>query len=568
MQTKKQLPHWPRILIVAALVLVALACSTTSTSIPPVIPTRAVIPTWTPTPRPMTGTISGQVIDASTSSPVPKANIYTDPPTISVTADTQGLYVIPEAPPGVYTITATKPGYTSTSVNIAVTAGKTTTADVHLTVVPTIPSPQQMQAGLIAHWSFDNCDGTDSSGNSFHGTLYGTPRCVNGVSGKALELDGKDDWFSLQAMPKESYTVSDFSISLWFNTDQDTQQTLWQASDGSNWGLTGYGIAIKSLDDIEAGYRAEYPEKCELHATGDLEASTWHHVVLVRDTDKKQGLLYIDGDLKDVCDDPCPGLSIEPQSYPRVGYGYYAPSAYEKYFDGLIDEVCIHNRALGESEVQALYRGNEGLVAYYPFNGNANDESGNGNHGTVHGATLTSDRLGTLDSAYSFDGVDDYIEIADSTSLDIEQQITIAAWARFYSNPDGSSRIVDKSHTGCRHPWNMYGLRMCCKASRFAFDVTTHGSNHILDSVSVYPPDAWHFVVGIYDGSTQKLYVDGILDSSASASGSIGTNNEPLLIGKHKGCESQHFNGTIDDVRIYNRALSEADIQALYEQDD
>ena len=61
----------------------------------------------------------------------------------------------------------------------------------------------------------------------------------------------------------------------------------------------------------------------------------------------------------------------------------------------------------------------DGLIAYYPFNRNANDESENGNHGTVYGATLTTDRFGNPDSAYSFDGVDDYIEVAPSSNLDI-----------------------------------------------------------------------------------------------------------------------------------------------------
>jgi hypothetical protein len=359
-QGKRQHTPWQRNLAAAILVAVTLACNTTAPPSPtprPTAPSQTLVPTWTPTPQPTTGEIDGQAIDSASSSPIPSANVYTDPPTISVTADEQGRYIIPEVPPGIYTITATKAGYTSASVNISVSAGKTTTADVHLMAASAdIPSP--------------------------------TPR--------------------------------------------------------------------SSLAD--------------------------------------------------------------------------------------------------------------GLVAYYPFNGNADDESGNGNHGIVYGATLTTDRFGGEENAYRFDGIDDYIEIADSTSLDIEQQITIAAWVRFYSNPDGSSRIVDKSHTDCRAPWNMYGLRMCCKASQFAFDVTTHGSNHILNSGNDYPPDAWYFVVGTYDGSTQKLYVDGILDSSASVSGSIGTNNEPLLIGKHRGCKSQHFDGVLEDVRIYDRALSEAEIQTLYKE--
>lgn len=72
----------------------------------------------------------------------------------------------------------------------------------------------------------------------------------------------------------------------------------------------------------------------------------------------------------------------------------------------------------------------DGLVAYYPFNGNADDESVNTNNGTVHGATLTTDRFGNANSAYSFDGLDDYIMISSSSSLDIRGNLTISAWVQ------------------------------------------------------------------------------------------------------------------------------------------
>ena len=71
---------------------------------------------------------------------------------------------------------------------------------------------------------------------------------------------------------------------------------------------------------------------------------------------------------------------------------------------------------------------NSGLAAYYPYNGNANDESGNGNHGTVFGASLTTDRSGNADSAYSFDGVNDYIDIGKDASLKMTDGLSISAW--------------------------------------------------------------------------------------------------------------------------------------------
>jgi hypothetical protein len=69
---------------------------------------------------------------------------------------------------------------------------------------------------------------------------------------------------------------------------------------------------------------------------------------------------------------------------------------------------------------------NDGLVAYYPFNGNANDESGNGNHGTVHGATLTADRFGNANSAYKFNGTDDRIVVVSNALLNPVDQLSIA----------------------------------------------------------------------------------------------------------------------------------------------
>ncbi|MFW9930969.1 MAG: hypothetical protein ACFFD1_16390, partial [Candidatus Thorarchaeota archaeon] len=83
-----------------------------------------------------------------------------------------------------------------------------------------------------------------------------------------------------------------------------------------------------------------------------------------------------------------------------------------------------------------------GLVAYYPFNGNAKDESGNGNDGVIIGASATKDRFGTRNSAYSFDGVDDYIEVADSRSLNFTNSFTISAWYLWNGIGDRNQFIV------------------------------------------------------------------------------------------------------------------------------
>ncbi|MFZ5918888.1 MAG: LamG domain-containing protein [Chloroflexota bacterium] len=218
-----------------------------------------------------------------------------------------------------------------------------------------IKFPETINNGLEAYWSFDNCNAEDRSGHGFQGTLYGDPECVDGIVGKAFEFDGTGDWFGLQSVPAEVYHLKDFSVSLWFNTDQDVTQTLLQGSDGHAWGLEGYGIVVTSFRDIEAGYRVQGPDKCEMHALTNLEADTWHHVVLVRNTDKQEGHLFVDGKLAGSCQDPDPHSFVRPQSYPRIGYGFYAPNGYEKYFDGIIDEIRLYRRALTAEEIAMLF---------------------------------------------------------------------------------------------------------------------------------------------------------------------------------------------------------------------
>lgn len=198
---------------------------------------------------------------------------------------------------------------------------------------------------------------------------------------------------------------------------------------------------------------------------------------------------------------------------------------------------------------------NEGLVAYYPFNGNANDESGNGNNGAVNGATLTLDRFGNEDSAYSFDGLNDYIQLGISNKLKMPA-FTLATWAKTSYNGGN-----------CLYRWWNYGQAWFVNTSSFSLGF--HSSTGAYYSTSYkFPIDEdWHFLVGSFDGSTLKLYKDGVLLTTNSNTAPIYYNAATgAFIGKN-GSEN-YFNGKIDDFRIYNRALSEVEIQELFTIDD
>jgi len=196
------------------------------------------------------------------------------------------------------------------------------------------------------------------------------------------------------------------------------------------------------------------------------------------------------------------------------------------------------------------------LEASYSFTGNADDESGNDNDGTVDGPTLTTDRNGNEDSAYSFDGLDDKIEVPDSPSLDITGQISVAAWV--LASSQKTQDIVRKGANVNGETAAPYGLALSATGD-IVFSLRP---NLVRTQVrqSGYLLDQWFSIVGTYDGTTMRLYVNGRLENTAPITGTLNENDLPLLIGTRLGLPSDTFDGKIDDVRIYSRVLSEEEI--------
>jgi hypothetical protein len=220
----------------------------------------------------------------------------------------------------------------------------------------------------------------------------------------------------------------------------------------------------------------------------------------------------------------------------------------------------------------------DGLIACYPFNGNANDYSGNENHGTPKGGvTLTADRFGNANSAYLFDGTDDYIQIKNSDTLN-PKQITISAWyfATKSFQGNGNNVIIHKPYIGGHTPpyyqWHLgvsgdqYG-----NPDTFGFIGWVAIPTHF--GVAVVLPTAdlvgkWQHVVTSFDGTTLNVYVNGKLGNTLTLPSvtSIDSYSTDVFIGKHGDLNrpSDHTPGIIDDIRIYNRVLTEVESKQLY----
>jgi hypothetical protein len=211
----------------------------------------------------------------------------------------------------------------------------------------------------------------------------------------------------------------------------------------------------------------------------------------------------------------------------------------------------------------------QGLVAYYPFNGNATDESGNLNNGTVYSATLTTDRFGIENRAFNFNGNGNYIEVPSSPTLTFSNTFSLCAFVSVdnfqHSAPIKQQAIISKIVDG-----NWYGGYELMAGGDgikglFASTTNINGSNFAPEKTG-FLENQWYFVCSVYDGNNFTLYVNGSIMASSPATGQIQTSNIPLRMGRRGGAGfyNCYFKGKIDDVRIYNRALSNTEIQQLY----
>jgi sulfatase modifying factor 1 len=205
----------------------------------------------------------------------------------------------------------------------------------------------------------------------------------------------------------------------------------------------------------------------------------------------------------------------------------------------------------------------QGLVAYYPFNGNAQDESGNGHDTTVSGPALTTDRFDNADSAYLFDGVDDVVKQSNATLMPRGiNDFTVSLWANA-TNIAGDARVFLANEKLAQFQFNIQYNRLEMYLGGFQLPVTTG----VLD----WELYEWYQVAATRLGDEVSIYRNGelLVTTIRSSSINVSDNDSVLSLGSRKSEKKRladhPWHGAIDDVRIYNRALSAAEVKSLYE---
>jgi hypothetical protein len=212
----------------------------------------------------------------------------------------------------------------------------------------------------------------------------------------------------------------------------------------------------------------------------------------------------------------------------------------------------------GEGNTPDITRG---LVAYFPFNGNSNDSSGNGNNGILFGGVLSdSDRFGNPNHAYSFNGIDGYIRVVQSTSLLFYNGISISMWFKpldFVKLQDPISQWSDNSGSD-------RGYALSIENYGIVFNILS-SDNWLYYSVPNLTTK-WYSEVVTWNGSVSTIYLDGVRIASLPTNGTFTNQNISLGIGADLNPIESFFRGSLDDIRIYNRAISSTEVQQLYHE--
>ncbi len=198
----------------------------------------------------------------------------------------------------------------------------------------------------------------------------------------------------------------------------------------------------------------------------------------------------------------------------------------------------------------------------------AKDKSGNKNDGIIHKGKRTKGKIGQSVELSGESG--GWIEVPDSDSLDITDEITLMCWVYPTEFTDEWFRIIVKTWAGDTAPWMVYGFYEFGGnngKTGFIISVDKGTEKRIGDATtSNLPPKKWTHVTATYDGSKMVLYYNGEVEVDGDAKGKIDTNDVPVSIGRNSEGNREHYIGRVDEVAIWSVALDQGEIQTAMDQ--
>lgn len=434
--------------------------------------------------------------------------------------------------------------------------------------------------GLIGWWPF-NGNANDESGNGNDGTVNGAVLTEDrfGNANSAYSFDGVISEIEFtQGTETSLNNTGDISFSFYIKTTQTNTGIIVSFGDHNLESGGGYlaALDIYNPNSQQSGYLNYHTNGSWGNSTAEVNDNQWHSIIIIQRNDTLS--LFIDGILNSFLTNIAPINSWNGKRKLGVRNDIEI-----EYYHGLIDDFCIWNRALTANEIQNLYNSNlntstcnplpnnlqNGLVGYWPFCGNADDESGNGNDGTVNGAVLTEDRFGNASSAYSFDGTNDLIELNSNDFCFNENAIALSFWTNVVVWTDNGgflqAPIIQEGGNHIYH--NQFGPQQSSESILISYQFQNRVYEATVPFNNFNFIGTWnHFLFTKDNSNNYTIYLNGIqLTSTNSYDYGNSTCNGILVWGREINPNGEFFyNGKLDDIGIWNRALSSDEVQQLY----
>ncbi len=426
----------------------------------------------------------------------------------------------------------------------------------------------------------------DDSGNGYHGKAVSTDP-IDGFICNAADLSatGTDDYLSLDHTAIDG--LNNFTVSAWVKTSRTGGQALMSVANSTqfNEALFFYGNNTTFYPTI----RENSFNPSTQNPVSNISTDSWKHHVWIRKTYVNNGevCLYIDNVFEGCSTHNNGEFSLDVdatgfilgQEQDSLGGGFDSSQA----FSGLLDEVLLFDKALSVNDINNIYNnqvqgknwdgterscGPPEPIAEWRMDEQAWDGSTGevlSELGTLHGTAfggLSTDRINPARSGNpgtcgygDFDGIDDYVEITDESAFDLAEQLTVSAWIYPQSLPSTDL------------------MSIVSKDENYEFHLTPSGEIHwwwnlgnFYTSGAGIVPGEWHHIAITYKDGEQFIYVNGSALGSSTYSGNLALNDLPLQIGQDQGHPGRYFHGSIDEVRVYDGALSAGEVLNVFNE--
>jgi hypothetical protein len=449
---------------------------------------------------------------------------------------------------------------------------------------PYIGAHNNLNDGLVGEWRFEwgNSTWTYDEVEKNNLTVTGAAETDEGRVGKAYEFDGVNDRiYKGTGVANLNETAT---ITAWIRAPVQTASYAGIVSSGASSPRGGFEFALRNNGQLALWVGGDTWDAWTPSIS--LDDNEWHFVAAV--LDNTQLTMYADDENSGQISSGY--LNLDDSASFRTCIGCRVYSGYSEFFNGSIDEVTIWNRSLSVAEIQHLYNSTKGNYAHQnqdlscspdnqidpdsddfkniynwyvngtsitllnmPFDTNGStvkDYSGYNNDGTITGDPIWNETAGYDNKgAYIFDGTDDSISVPIQSNINLSQGFALSSWVKPYDLVNYQMWI---SHYTTQHPVEIYTfanvIRLFC------------GNNSAVQSSSTLTANTWYHVVGNFDGENCSVWIDGELSNSAVRP--YVANDITWTIGRRVG--GSLWNGTIDQVLIFNRSLNADQIKSLY----